>query len=172
MIFNSCSCFSEAPAYTALIHERDLSWSISFLIFVSIYWCETHLHNSNCSNDTNCLREAQSLLRCYSSSFVAGVGSWPVSGMAWPAGQGGWFFPCAVHWWDRTSRCILLWAPQFRKDTDVLEWVQRRGILLGNGLEHRGWGTAEGVQPGWGAASFITLHTYPGVGRVLFSGNH
>lgn len=83
-----------------------------------------------------------------------------MSGMAWPAGQRVWFFPCAVHWWDHTSRCIPLWAPQFRKDTEVLEWVQRRVIVLGKGLEHRCCEeqlrvfSLDEVQ-----ASFITLHT-------------
>ncbi|KAK4831193.1 hypothetical protein QYF61_015925 [Mycteria americana] len=32
--------------------------------------------------------------------------------------------------------CIQLWSPQHRKDTDLLEWVQRRARKMIRGLEH------------------------------------
>ena len=60
--------------------------------------------------------------------------SWVASREAWPAGWGRWFCHSALLWWDPT--CIQLWSPQHRKDTDLLEWVQRRAIKMTRGLEH------------------------------------
>jgi len=32
--------------------------------------------------------------------------------------------------------CIQAWGPQYRKDVELLEWVQRRAIKMIRGLEH------------------------------------
>jgi len=32
--------------------------------------------------------------------------------------------------------CVQLWSPQHRKDTDLLEWVQRRAMKMIRGMEH------------------------------------
>jgi len=32
--------------------------------------------------------------------------------------------------------CIQAWGPQYRKDVELLEWVQRRATTMLRGLEH------------------------------------
>jgi len=32
--------------------------------------------------------------------------------------------------------CIQLWGPQYRKDTELLKWIQRRARKTVRGLEH------------------------------------
>ena len=34
------------------------------------------------------------------------------------------------------EHCIQAWDPQYRKDMELLEWVQRRAIKMTRGLEH------------------------------------
>ena len=36
--------------------------------------------------------------------------------------------------------CAQTWSTQHRKDVELLEWVQRRAVVLVKGLEHKSYG--------------------------------
>lgn len=64
------------------------------------------------------------------------------------------------------ENCIQFWAPQNRRDLDILERIQQRIIKMMKGLEHLLWGKDEGAgatQPGekeaWGISS-ISIKTW------------
>ncbi|GAB0176498.1 hypothetical protein GRJ2_000115000 [Grus japonensis] len=44
--------------------------------------------------------------------------------------------------------CVQLWEPQYKRDMELLERVQRRAVKLIRGLEHLSYGEAGVFQPG------------------------
>ena len=60
----------------------------------------------------------------------------PASGQALPAAdQGRWFFPSTQHWWGCTWSSVQFWAPQYKRDMDILDWFQQRATKMMKGLE-------------------------------------
>ena len=56
--------------------------------------------------------------------------SWTASNEGWPAGRGKWFSPSTLLSWVHAQA----WGSQYRKDAELLEWVQK--IKMFKGLNH------------------------------------
>jgi len=42
----------------------------------------------------------------------------------------------ALHWWPHLQYCVQMWSPQYRRDMELLERVQRRTTKMTQGMEH------------------------------------
>lgn len=65
---------------------------------------------------------------------------WAASHRVFLAGLGRWSFPSTQHCWDPSGLLCPVLLPHYKRDVEILDWVQWRATKMVQGLKYVKWG--------------------------------
>lgn len=65
---------------------------------------------------------------------------WAASHRVFLAGRGRWSFPSTQHCWDPSGLLCPVLLPHYKRDVEILDWVQWRATKMVQGLKYVKWG--------------------------------